>query len=487
MRSEIVAAQLRSWLRGVDPSIVEQEYAIDVDSSSHLLPTRVVDVQDLCLYISHANEIAEYVCLSYCWGGPQSVLTTKENMEAHTQSLPYKDLPLTLRDAIDVTRQLGIRYLWIDALCIIQDSPEDKAIEIGKMGDIYYNSTVTIAAATASSVNQGFLQTRSRDVGFNLKFYVDDYTTGEITLLAEVSSYDPQDPLNTRAWVLQESILPNKQIIYSQRDILLVQQGVKAKSIGSSPRLMGQSIPAAMDLRVLSPQYMDRFDSPVQFKRVCTEQWKRIVRDLTDRSITDPEDRLPAVGGIAQILQKFWGDDDKYVVGMWQANLIQYLTWLVRDNTRPRPKTYRAPSWSWAAVDSPIKFVYFDEPKAEVMECHIEPQSALNSFGSAKSGHLVLLGEVVESSALTSELRVKMDVKFSYDTIGDLEEAEGSSFCLLLLGFEEVSRAVGLILLPLEDGGKYVRKGIFQLYNDGSQSSRFWLYRNAKSRTVTIC
>ena len=105
--------------------------------------------------MSSKDEIGEYVALSYYWGGPQAVLTRIANIASNKQALPLDNFPPTLQNAIQVTKRLGSSCLWIDALCIIQDSTEDKAIEINKMGSIYRNATLTIFAANASSVNEG--------------------------------------------------------------------------------------------------------------------------------------------------------------------------------------------------------------------------------------------------------------------------------------------------------------------------------------------
>jgi len=124
---------------------------------SLLLPTRVPDISgpQPRLHVSSKDEIGEYVALSYCWGGPQAVLTRIANIASNKQALPLDNFPPTLENAIQVTKRLGSSCLWIDALCIIQDSTEDKAIEINKMGSIYRNATLTIFAANASSVNEG--------------------------------------------------------------------------------------------------------------------------------------------------------------------------------------------------------------------------------------------------------------------------------------------------------------------------------------------
>jgi len=98
------------------------------------LPTRVIEVSDVTLKLTSTRKGAEYskgeyVALSYCWGGNQTFVTTLATLKEKEAGFPQSVLPQTLKDAISVTRSLGFRYIWIDALCIIQDSDEDKAAE----------------------------------------------------------------------------------------------------------------------------------------------------------------------------------------------------------------------------------------------------------------------------------------------------------------------------------------------------------------------
>ena len=97
------------------------------------LPTRVIEVgpsdgsEEPRLYI-HAEEAqheAKFAALSYCWGKSQNLTLTTENLDFMKEIIPWDDIPLTIRDAIELTRGIGIRFLWVDALCIIQNSADD--------------------------------------------------------------------------------------------------------------------------------------------------------------------------------------------------------------------------------------------------------------------------------------------------------------------------------------------------------------------------
>ncbi|KAF8854001.1 hypothetical protein BDZ45DRAFT_551941, partial [Acephala macrosclerotiorum] len=96
--------------------------------------------------------------LSYCWGGPQTITATKLTLHSHTESIPLQACSQSIKDAVAVARGLHIQYLWVDALCIIQDATSDKLYEIERMGRIYKNAPVTISAANSPSATYGFLR-----------------------------------------------------------------------------------------------------------------------------------------------------------------------------------------------------------------------------------------------------------------------------------------------------------------------------------------
>lgn len=167
-----------------------------------LLPKRIVDIGNSeasipRIYISSHEERGRYTALSYCWGGQQDIITKLATINTYTNGLPTGTLPKTIRDAITVTRGLQIRFLWIDALCIIQDSPEDKLREISTMGAIYKNATVTIAAAISSKVSDGFLENRASVKACKMPFYLAADVFGSLSL-ATREYHTPDDPLFTR-------------------------------------------------------------------------------------------------------------------------------------------------------------------------------------------------------------------------------------------------------------------------------------------------
>lgn len=122
---------------------------LDVGAKRESQTLRVVE----CKTISRRTE---YLTLSHCWGSRRYLTLTTENLQEYTRSIPVAQLPCTFQDAIELTRQLGQRYIWIDSLCILQDSKEDWLKESALMGTVYSQSLLNIAA-TASSDGDGGL------------------------------------------------------------------------------------------------------------------------------------------------------------------------------------------------------------------------------------------------------------------------------------------------------------------------------------------
>ena len=107
--------------------------------------------------VSAEGQRARYICLSYCWGGPQKITTTRASLPSLSGSIPIHKISATIQDAIKITRNLGIQYLCIDALCIVQDDEDSIQAEVSNMASIYSNATAVIATVNASNSNQGFL------------------------------------------------------------------------------------------------------------------------------------------------------------------------------------------------------------------------------------------------------------------------------------------------------------------------------------------
>ncbi|KAH8586046.1 heterokaryon incompatibility protein-domain-containing protein [Bisporella sp. PMI_857] len=387
--------------------------------TTQALPTRLIDVgQDghtPRLVISKAGKTGLYICLSHCWGDNQPLKTTTKTLKAHQKGIPWRHLPKTFQDAITITRQLGIRFLWLDSLCIIQDAPLDWQVESSNMCNIYRNAYLTLAASKATSARDGlFSQLRIPD-----KKLSGISSRGEpFTIYARRggvhhphgSEYhdniEPRStyfPLLARAWVYQERLLSarvvhfgNQELSWECREMIACEcSGIRPDDYESNPAnkyytKMHLEMPKLLHTKlVLCPEP----DVPrVQI------YWREIVTVYSQLKLTHTSDRLPAISGVAQEMQLYL--DDAYLAGAWRKSLIPCLLWkVVNGETRSAPPPRGVPSWSWASVDCPVTFVpgaHESGVRARVLYARCEPSGA-DPMGDVSSGRIQIAGRMLRA------------------------------------------------------------------------------------------
>jgi len=486
------------------------------------LPTRVLDLgheprsQGIKL-VETEGRTGRYIALSHCWGTSHRITTTQSTLEVMKHGIPLSELPKTFQEAVLISKDLGVSYLWIDSLCIIQDSIADWEQEASRMGHVYANSYITIAASSSVDDSSGCLptiQTRS-----DMKFVSPDAESMHLNIAPDLPPYiiflendespsyisrgegsvqleiktrrmdyklsslfitpewmpgsskrhprvysignfgaflDPvaDEPLNARAWTLQERILAprvlhygSKQMFWECKEGLLAEDGCRYTSaayLEAFPTIeslvKGQLIPYHLHglppqcaLSILEPTYrvMRNGESNnwilrehgAQFHHQETlytnvskygrwnNGWISLVQAYSKRKLTRPEDKLPALAGLARLLAQQTGDT--YFAGVWGKHLPEDLFWRVYAREEPmllakpgdtiqarygailssvsKPATYRAPTWSWASIDANVLFIQmnFDHIVSECLECYVEP-SGSDVFSKVKGGHIYI-------------------------------------------------------------------------------------------------
>ncbi|OCK83453.1 HET-domain-containing protein, partial [Lepidopterella palustris CBS 459.81] len=310
-----------------------------------------------------------YLCLSYCWGKKQFPRLTTANLSDMVRSVDFKSLPATISDAILITRKMGYQYLWIDALCIIQDSKADWASESVKMGSIYRNSILTIAALGAVDSFTGCFMNRNPLCFRDISVHHTDFKltnsirtpVGQWELQSTGEDYPREyevvgaaaSPLQTRAWVVQEQLASPRTLYFGLSGIYW--QCIECEAHESCP--LGRKMwPTNLKaLFHLAPQSTDDY-----FTR---EIWRRIVDRYTSCKLTFQSDKLVAISGIARLLEHASGKT--YSAGLWEQHLSQCLTWHSRSPSwsgnhllgRIESDT---PSFSWASVVQPVTHYEYD-------------------------------------------------------------------------------------------------------------------------------
>ncbi|KAL1638107.1 hypothetical protein SLS58_008944 [Diplodia intermedia] len=419
--SERAAASMKSWLS----SCAETCHPLP---DSYPLPTRLIDVGEPegkeprlveTSAMAEQGPTPKYAALSYCWGPPtdRTLRTEHDSIQSHSEEIKLQRFPKTIRDAILVTRALDLQYLWVDALCIIQNDTEDWATEASRMCDVYHNAYVTLIPFTSESCDDGFLDHRSSRPSIEIPFQSTtspDTIRGSYFLHAALPHRDhywygadvTQSQWRTRGWTMQEEHLsPRKLLFGATRTVFECADGNTnwdRPPAGAPQRPEDLSLTSSTDLPL-----------PAAHKL-----WLEHATSYTDRALSDPLDKLPAVAGYARLFHTHFGrdNDDQYVAGLWRSTLHAGLLWhrvpsrdaapaslaallarLRHDDTTP----YVAPSWSWAATDQQLfggsrahdaVFAQQRAPACRVVEAASTPAICGDVFGRLEAVHLTLRG-----------------------------------------------------------------------------------------------
>jgi hypothetical protein len=317
------------------------------ESSLPDLPTRVLQIvgnDRVRLHVSSDGQRGRYACLSHCWGGLSIICTTKSTYIQHQESISWDQLPATFQQAIDLSRRLGLQFLWIDSLCIIQDDAGDWRHEGSKMASIYTNSYITIAASASRNGNEGLYRTLS-DADRQSKFEMQSGNGQGSTYNIYVSPRQDHSnfaggtlPLLRRAWVQQERILSTRVVHFGDRELYWECRATQTCECGAPWQRNVKYTYTSESLKCDLPRSRGS-DESAQADNL--QQWQELVREYTLLEITKPSDVFPALQGIAIKWQRPAAGD--YLAGLWRTNLVQGLLWR-SELAGHRLSTYRAPT-----------------------------------------------------------------------------------------------------------------------------------------------
>lgn len=322
------------------------------------LPTRLLDVgdgqQDPRLVTSRES-MGEYLALSYCWGFDRRLVTTAANLEDHKAGVQLKKLPQTLKHAVLMTRWLGYRFLWIDALCIIQDDDVDWRREAASMCSVYEHAVCSLAVLDAEGSDVGFSGRQEDDFEIvdmdGLRIGIREPKTSAQIRLAK-------SRLETRAWTLQERILA-PSVLYIGNDQIFWE---------CCTGLASEACPVVCEEPPREDWYSGEGRSVHEMKLLlrndiradAPDLWHSLVESYTQRLHTHASDRLPAIQGLATKLDQH--NQGKYIFGMWSDSLHISLLWKLSLDRRLPVRTARerrpnVPTWSWASYENPVVFI----------------------------------------------------------------------------------------------------------------------------------
>lgn len=329
-----------------------------------ILPTRVIDVGtkpgDAPVLFVTEGRVDNYAALSHCWGGNIPCKLINSVLGEYQKRLPVEQLPQNFRDTIHLTRELGLRYVWIDALCIIQDSADDWKLEAAKMAEIYSKAAVTISTLNSDRSTSGFLKPRQTKAAV----VSSEFTVQE--LLPSLLDTLEDSCLNTRGWCMQERLLSMALLHIGESQVFWECRAGYGSEVGdfnTSNDRVGVSFNYATKEFI---ELRQKFN-PATFQGWNT--WYNLVTEYTARNLTFTADKFPALAGAARVFQQ-GSSTAEYVAGLWKQDLANGLVWGALSKRAPAqkaagfnfcydlasPATKRAPSWSWASVDGPVQF-----------------------------------------------------------------------------------------------------------------------------------
>ena len=372
---------------------------------NRFVPTRLIDVglpdgsENPKLLNTRQSGIGddvelEYATLSHCWGQSKHITTETDTLKQREAGIAFTELNRTFQDAVLVTRALGFRFIWIDSLCIIQDSASDWQRESSLMGSVYSGGAINIAADAAEDGDQGFLSKRTPSC---FPYTMPDNNSHGMLLMRASKRkrwVEYSGNLRRRAWVLQEYTLSACSIRYNMNGIVWeCRCGCYYDS-----EVMSEENQLRRETRALK-------SLPLQWHSISPSSpagkifevmalWRKLVNEYSKKELTFEMDVLSALSGLASLVHTATGD--QYLAGIWRRDLPAALQW-VPETPAWRSTTYLAPTWSWAACKKSCPIVYPSSSaaqfKVKIMDAGVTLDGD-NPFGRVSDGFLKLEGLV---------------------------------------------------------------------------------------------
>ncbi|KAF4627528.1 hypothetical protein G7Y89_g10626 [Cudoniella acicularis] len=469
-------SSLENWIKGI---LEADDHRNDCQqlAGEQTLPKRVLDVSqetgEVIKLIDSDNGPpfpGQYIALSHCWGQQEHFRLTTSTLTEMKTGISISQLAKNFQDAILITRLLGIRYLWIDALCILQDAKTDWELESAKMGQYYKSSWLTISAGMSSGGNEGLLAKRSTYGLSHIRLETRDSNTSwsrsSIYFALDPIRPSTQCPIRARGWTFQEELLSRRYLSFETTQTYLRCGSLLHHECGRQEDLLSVSSPFMEGEQLLKQK-----------------DWFEILVRYSSRSLTLASDKLPALSGLAHEYQLRWGDE--YVAGMWKKDLWKSLLWRRNEKYNlpepKRPVKYRAPTWSWASMDGRIEFDTFPNFREQDSRIQINDVSVELS-GSDSMGQVS--GGIIELRAVFVEMDPYGNIPNHFDIrlrkIYDVPNEVKPEIPTRDQWFLWVSKDAGLIVRrsltgtgPLRHSSAYERVGYFSS-QDGAGLDRFW-------------
>lgn len=416
-------AQAKSWIQDCKHEHTKCDM---IETNSKWYPTRLVDIGppemmgDICRLVNSGDETIEcpYMTLSHCWGDTKSLVLEKNNAVQLFEGVPSNDLPLLYSDAVFVAHVIGIRYLWIDTLCTIQEGDDfaDWRHESTLMDKVYSHAFCNISALFAEDSDDSLFSKPNPDACQPPVIWRDVEDQATPAFLVDTrfwSSEVLEQRVNTRAWVLQKLLLSRRILFFGERQVLWDCRSTRKAEIWlpdapiEDVTKLGRIDPLGRidDLHLGCGNARDK-PNDTRNAYLC---WHDTVSKFTRCKISFPGDRLIALSAVPKEMLSVLKDE--YIAGMWRRHLENELVWWGFFSLQPSsslgPQIYRAPSWSWASAETVVVLgrQYKDckvDSFIEVEDYHLEYVTS-DRIGLVSGGWLRLWGILRQMKLLLCE------------------------------------------------------------------------------------
>jgi Heterokaryon incompatibility protein (HET) len=330
------------------------------------MPTRVIDLGAAKPRVLETQgQPDHYMALSYSWGAASSAMLklNGENYKDLQNAIDWSKLALTHQEAIQVAKELNYRYIWIDALCIIQGDRQDWAQQSALVPEIYGNAELTLVAGRSNDARNGFLKST---YNLGLPHATIPFRLPDCRDLAECQVGPTRKhlngPIDERGWCFQESLLSRRMIIYGKEQLSFCCRDYHNFEDGKRDSL--ESSDEWYNLSVLK---LDPIITKWKTRDILAT-WYAMTNQYSTRGFFDPRDIHAALCGPVMRFQKALHKihtSHRYMAGLWEADMIRGLLWRsdrirylrspgLKDPEYEGKQVYRAPSWSWMALVGPI-------------------------------------------------------------------------------------------------------------------------------------
>ena len=433
--SERTLLSIQNWLGNCEHSCLSTHKLCSI-SERAFVPTRLIEITtsasgsglQLRLVSGLNTQRKTYAALSYCWGGSQPTQLSEGNIESYQESITWQNLPATIRDAVEVTHRLGVQYLWVDSLCIVQGGRDDeKATEIELMAKIYTHAKFTIMVRRGKGANEGFLQRRILPFGTS-RLSLESETNQFVNLTYEAAlEIDGRATLDTRGWATQEYVLSRRVIMFgSWQTSWSCRTERYLHSDGWAPDLPDLKLdpfhekysantrwPFAADLENVAEIRAVHGTEAVMFfsanpkasqnhwpvqpsDKFIADRWSQIVTTYTSRSFSEAKDRAVAVAGIAERFAPLISEGQRYIAGLWESNMPAELLYRnVGDVLLDRSTEYQGPSWSWVSIQGPVSTMTRCNCPVKVHSIEFSLENHVARFGAVCNAVLSMGGSVM--------------------------------------------------------------------------------------------